>query len=196
MWVSRLRNALKSTESSFSKNELSFQALTSKPEAVVRDRLGFTLFRTYSTVAKEWRERFDLAITTNTGDVSCLIELKAIMAFDVINRTRVAVLPRILQRDQLKLQKFLANTNSAPECFQLLLITHPLVDPTCCDQAWVKYVRRTWQDRPSSLGHLRREVRRQAGNWAVAGYWWGGDAFGIPTVIHYFLYAVRPTVTR
>ncbi len=61
----------------FDPGELAYLALTSKPEGAIRDRLAWALYLDGRRVAREWRERCDLAVLDDDGEPLALIEFKA-----------------------------------------------------------------------------------------------------------------------
>jgi hypothetical protein len=78
-----LLTSLVSAASSFDDSELSYLALTSKPEHAIRDRLAWALVRSGYRVAREWRSRCDLAVLGQDGNATVAIELKASYTHDV-----------------------------------------------------------------------------------------------------------------
>ena len=69
---------------SFEPGELSYLALTSKAEHVVRDRLAWVLSRRGLRVAREWRNRVDLAVLDDEGEPLSALEAKATYTHDTI----------------------------------------------------------------------------------------------------------------
>lgn len=78
-----LLDALNDAAASFEPGELPYLALTSKPEHAIRDRWAWALMKRGRRVAREWRERCDLAMLGDDGEAVALVELKASYTHDV-----------------------------------------------------------------------------------------------------------------
>ena len=79
-----LVDGLIAAATSFEPGELSYLALTSKPEHVIRDRLAWALSKLGSRVAREWSSRIDLAVLDDEGNPLSALEAKATYTHDTI----------------------------------------------------------------------------------------------------------------
>lgn len=101
----------------FKKNELAYLALTSKIELPFRDRLAFQIHKHFERqtqpmrcASREWK-RFDLAILEN-GEPSCLIELKAMYAFDAFSEKGISHYAECINSDIKKMTRW-RNTSTS-----------------------------------------------------------------------------------
>jgi len=74
--------AVKEVPDEFEPGELAYLALTSKPELAIRDRLAWILAKQGHRVAREWRERCDLAVLDQDGEPFAVLESKASYGHD------------------------------------------------------------------------------------------------------------------
>jgi hypothetical protein len=181
----------------FAPNELAFLALTSKVEFPIRDRLAFTLswrLKDSFLVAREWKS-VDLAVLSPDAPHSprMLIEVKSWYAFDLVGRSVVRVV-QMARKDRAKLLG-LPGLPSAAQLFVLVLATHPLsvVTPDLAQVA--KYSAGI----SAAITRLRSadEVGRRASDTLApglselgaihAGTLEGGEAYGVPIQIRYWL---------
>jgi hypothetical protein len=79
-----LLDALQDASVSFEPGELSYLALTSKAEHVVRDRVAWALSKGGYRVAREWRARGDLAVLDDEGEPLAALESKATYTHDTV----------------------------------------------------------------------------------------------------------------
>ncbi|MGH3428668.1 MAG: hypothetical protein ACRDQZ_14050 [Mycobacteriales bacterium] len=79
-----LLEGLAAAADSFDRGELSYLALTSKAEHVVRDRLAWALSKQGHRVAREWRARGDLAVLDDRGEPLAALESKATYTHDTV----------------------------------------------------------------------------------------------------------------
>jgi hypothetical protein len=187
-----LLSALSSLETAFQEDELAYLSLTSKAEHAVRDRLAFSLHLKLRdqglSVAREWKDRVDLAILDAGGSPLCIVKLKSFFSFDAKNRTRVPVLGPSLRKDLEKLARVRSDYPTAGiEAFQVLLLAHPFFAPAPSQMFAVRYARRIAQDNVDSVAELEGLAEKQCGD-AEHGYWQAGEAFGVPTTAHYWLF--------
>lgn len=77
-----LLSAVVDVRNEFERGELAYLALTSKPELAIRDRLAWILVRGGHRVAREWRERCDLAVLDTDGEPFVVLESKAVYGHD------------------------------------------------------------------------------------------------------------------
>lgn len=193
MWKQRLVRVLGGLGNKFATDELAYLSLTSKTEHAVRDRLAFALHQDFAPrgfkIAREWRNRFDLAVLRSDASPCCLVELKAVLAFDVINKTRTQLLPALLEDDRKKLKAYRAEvTANPPECFQLLLLARALQPPTSDQDKYIKYGRRIRQDPSPSDGAVISRVNELCER-GIQGNWSGGNAYGIEVNMHFWLFS-------
>jgi hypothetical protein len=78
-----LQAALVDVAAAFAPGELAYLAHTSKPEHAIRDRLAWVLSQAGYRVAREWRDRCDLAILDDDYDPLIVLESKAAYTHNV-----------------------------------------------------------------------------------------------------------------
>jgi hypothetical protein len=123
-------------------DELAYFALTSKPEAQIRDRLAYRLHKMLTdddvVVAREWK-RTDLALLRR-GTPACLIEAKALLSADLTYEIRVANWQRRISADMVKAMAC-AKEADAPEAeiYALVIATHVLTPVPRAHWAFIKY---------------------------------------------------------
>jgi hypothetical protein len=88
---------------SFECNELSYLALTSVAEHVVRDRLAWALYKRGFRVGREWRykphHQIDLVVFDDGGEPLCALELKAAYTHDVLWKRATSTLETQIRDD-------------------------------------------------------------------------------------------------
>ena len=98
-----LVDALTAAAASFEFNELSYLALTSVPEHVVRDRLAWALYKRDFRVAREWRykphHQIDLAVFDDEGKPLSALEVKAAYTHDIIWKRAASTLETQIRDD-------------------------------------------------------------------------------------------------
>jgi hypothetical protein len=194
-----LSSALAEVGAAFEPGELAFLALTSKPEALVRDRLGWALTKSGRRVAREWPpSRCDLAVLGDGGEPLALVELKAthtgsmewgragnggVRASFAEKHGARTYLEGLIRADAAK-ARALAGSG---EAYVLVVVTH-VGDPVPPSlDAFVKYGR-----------ELRAVADRQQAEQTLAGYLaplgeaapvdlGGGEAFGIRATVNAWL---------
>jgi hypothetical protein len=91
-WDEVLVDGLTAAAASFETNELSYLALTSGAEHVVRHRLAWALSKRCFRVAREWRRRVDLAVLDDKVEPLSALEAKATYTHDTtwgMSKTRL-----------------------------------------------------------------------------------------------------------
>jgi len=118
-----LAKSIREAANLFEKEELSYYALTSKIENLIRDRLAYILFnrlrRTNFRVLREWKRR-DIAILPGINALSeYFIELKATHHHSLIDKKLKNPALKDMQNDMIKLRKLHQYT----DFYQVLLLT-------------------------------------------------------------------------
>jgi hypothetical protein len=143
-WGTELMAALGAVPGQFPPGALAYLTATSKVEFPVRDAVASFLHTRHGErglfVAREWRERRDLAVLDTAGNPVVQLEAKALYGFDVSNqRTRTAFLTGTrfgLAKDAASLA---APAASGQACFLLTILTHPMGEIPHVDYSVVKY---------------------------------------------------------
>ena len=185
----------------FDADELAYQALTSKPEFVVRNEIAWALHRqlwpTYQ-VTREWSPpgggvaKTDLAVLRAAhAEPMVLLEAKAMYTFDAVKTNREQF-PRYVEED---IRKTLRYGTQGTLAYGLLLVVHPRSPvPAELKQA-VKFsapinssLKKYPEDelRRQSIEYLDQRLR-QIGELTSKGVADTGIAFGIKTQILYWL---------
>jgi hypothetical protein len=127
-------------------NELAYFALTSKPEAQIRDRLAYRLHEMLADqddllVAREWK-RMDLAVLKpgRTLVPVALVEAKALLSADLLYSKRVSAWRARVHADIEKARQC-AKGAKAPdaEIYALVIATHVLTEVQSEQREFVKY---------------------------------------------------------
>lgn len=183
-------------ENSFSENELSFLALTSKVENPIRDRWSYKLHSELQSdylLAREWN-RSDIAII----DIACpvaIIEIKAMYTFDCLT----------FSSSKPKLDSYIKNLNNDEEkaknlgcsetaVYTVLLATHPCRSIPDDKKSVIKYnyeINRSLKSKdPDDLKNFAtKEVNSKltAKNIIKQGELIGGSSYGIETNVLFWL---------
>jgi hypothetical protein len=121
-WETEIGTATSHALRSFAENELAYLALTSKIESPIRDRMAFYLHIKYADegylIAREW-QRVDLAVLSPDAKPACLVELKAMYAFDALARVPWFVEP--VNADFIKISQ---HEVPSANIFGIILGTH------------------------------------------------------------------------
>jgi len=124
-------------------DELAYLALTSKPEAQIRDRLAYRLHQQLADrdllVAREWK-RTDLAVLGPDGAPVALVEAKALLSADLLYDIRVENWRKKVRADIGK-ARGCAERFDAPkaEIYALVIATHVLTEVRSAQREFVKY---------------------------------------------------------
>ena len=127
-------------------NELAYFALTSKPEAQIRDRFGYRLHQLLADrddllVAREWR-RTDLAVLKpgRTLVPVALVEAKALLSADLLYSKRVRAWQARVRADIEKARQCAERANAPDaEIYALVITTHVLTEVPYAQREFVKY---------------------------------------------------------
>jgi hypothetical protein len=129
-------------------NELAYFALTSKPEAQIRDRLAYRLHEILASrdllVAREWR-RTDLAVLKPgvPGVPVALVEAKALLSADLLYPKRVEAWRRRVRADIEKARECAIGANApGAEVYALVITTHVSTEVAPAQGEFVKYGKR------------------------------------------------------
>lgn len=199
----RMRDELVQAIASISPDpdELAYLALTSKPEAQIRDRLAYRLHRQLADrdviVAREWK-RTDLAILDRAEKPLALVEAKALLSADLLYDRRIEKWHARVRADIDKASEC-AKEAHAPdaEIYALVIATNVLTEVRV-DQRWfVKYGVRlrqvtSWEDASHRLrGLLPRAAPPREHSFGA------GEAFGIRVEVTTWLFGpVKPDDLR
>lgn len=182
-------SSLRSVDTTFEPDELAFLAVTSKVEGPIRDRLAFALHKSFGReyiVAREW-DRVDLAVLSRGQDPMVLLELKAMYTFDDAARYC-----RITELDESKTRSF---APAAEAVYSLLLATHPGGQVPAALRRVIKYdgginsaIRRHGSTQLVANAHLASmKLALRYRNLVASGNLRGGDAYGMPVDVFYWL---------
>lgn len=179
-------------------DELAYFALTSKPEAQIRDRLAYQLHRQLGKqgriVAREWK-RTDLAVLESDGKRPlALIEAKALLSADLQYSVRVENWRRRVRADIRKAAEC-ADGAGAPEAeiYALVIATHVLTKVRSDQRGFVKYGVRlgnvtAWEEAKHRLSAFLPESRGPHMH-----SFGRGEAFGIEVEVTAWLFGpVQP----
>jgi hypothetical protein len=127
-------------------DELAYLALTSKPEAQIRDRLAYRLHLQLAgqelLVAREWK-RTDLAVLQSDGAPLALIEAKALLSADLQYQGRVEKWRKRVLADINKARQTAERADAQDsEVYALVIVTHVLTPVTPEQRSVVKYGKR------------------------------------------------------
>ena len=195
-WNRQLSEELANIGSLFHPNELAYLALTQKVEHAVRDRLAFALHRKLIEgdsllVCREWN-RIDLALIQDSSPL-VLLEVKAQYTFDILKAGVPHSYPELLLQD---VQKIAPRCGANTEVFTLLLATHPYAAPDTRYRDAVKYYSDVvrYAKMGISLEQAEAEIsKRLVGHpRAATGEIRGGNAFGVPVSVAYWLFGPYP----
>jgi hypothetical protein len=177
-------------------NELAFLALTSKVELPIRDRLSFALAQMRQgegdLVAREWKERVDLAILSSTREPKALVELKCMYSFNLFNAFDERRFKSAVERDRSKLKRLIQKhhmTQANP--YVLVLVTHPLNIPKADYTGVIKYLNKIKRIGEKTSAEVTEKISSSFGNCPVAtGCIPSGRWFNTNVEVHYALYRV------
>ena len=173
-------------------DELAYLALTSKPEAQVRDRLAYQLHQQLADrdlmVAREWK-RTDLAILRSDGAPEALLEAKALLSPHATRDPHLRNWRERVRSDIRKARRTAERVDTADaEIFALVIVTHVCTPVRVDQRSAIKYGRRLtdvakWDEVERNLGQLLPEAEapyvRKLGR---------GVAFGIEVEVWTWLF--------
>lgn len=192
--VPTIRKAFRAVAKSFAKDELAYLALTSKVESPIRDRLAFALHSMLGEsgfiVAREW-QRIDLAVFRGPEPVA-LVEIKATYTFDGFTPEYQDA----LRDDYTKCRR---KGITGGQIFTLLVATHPHGEPTVAAEGVIKYAHKIRRSLAKYGSHeaVAKANAAKIESWRRAevldqGRLNGGEAFGVPVSVYYWLFGPRP----
>ena len=200
-WAELVAANLRTLGDDFRPNELAYLALTSKIEFLIRDRLAFRRLRqriaetSNLAVAREWK-RFDLAVVTDRSEAQLLLEAKAMYSFNLFTSS-INKFVRACSKDQRKLQKHDAKSQTSPTLLTLALVTHPH-RPEAIPLNWggvVKYFDDIRHFPDKSISDVKRAIRQhfQLPDFPLfaSGEIEGGFAFGTEVSVVYALFGLH-----
>lgn len=191
-WIPRLSEQLKNMEALFSAGELAYLALTQKVEHVLRDKLAFALHCRWAEkesllVCREWN-RVDLAVLDATTVPVFLLEAKAQYTFDIIKKGVDHDYPELLRQD---VRKLIPRRHEQTEVFTILFATHAWSVPDKKYREAIKYFPGLARYAgTSSMSEINDRISQRLVDHPIASHGQidGGEAFGIPVCVAYWLF--------
>lgn len=192
---SLLIQALSDSDFGTDDGELAYLALTSKVELPFRDRLALSLRARVAgaMVAREWKERVDLAILSTSRIPTLLVELKSLHVFDLLSAGKRQAFSQAVAADRRKLERFVKKHNFVTtENYVLVLVTACQSVPDNKYEGIVKYRKAIAGCRSMTGEEINSQIKECFGtdDLLAVNQVSAGEAFGVSVRIHYALYRV------
>jgi len=187
----------------FAKDELAYLALTSKPEAAIRDRLALRLRENFPVVGREWQRADLVAFAERARDARpvLIVELKAIHTLTGVKPRFVRECAGYIRSDLAKATLLAAGSDA--QVLALLVAVHIDALPEGLPAFVVKYASMTKSALRTPGGEValravcnrvvRGEIVEQAGARIVeSGSIAGGSAYEVRVDIDYWILSPDP----